>query len=198
MAVRRHLQPFVRMNKLFLVVAVVLVPACPSFGQAAFVVKKFERGPLCRVGDAKFRVCANAEEVQITGDSECTYDGKVERCTWYGFSFEYEPRVVETRLSCSWSSSEGARPGNPVGASANVVNEGQYELVLRPGTTRFINPQYAVLPRSAELVARSMKFDQRCTHRGQTVFEFSLNLHFPRNRPSDAQIDISSATPRQP
>jgi hypothetical protein len=177
-----YLQHSASMSRRFVaLLASALAAASPGHAQETFVAKNLARGLLCHTGEADFRVCKNTEVVQITGDSECTYDIKSERCTWYGFAFEYEPRMADMKLFCSWSSSEGGRPGNPLGASAALLNEGQYELVLKAGTSRFINPQYAVLPKPGEIVPMTMKFDQRCTYRGATAFEFSLILHFPRN-----------------
>lgn len=133
---------------------------------------------LDRSGDYKIdpRVCFATEDINITGQGECVFNGENKRCTWYGFEFDYENKTeAPLSLICHFSSDSDDLIGNPEGI--NEAGASSYELSLEPGTGRITNPQYTVFRYAPG--GETSQTVNRCTFKGRDVFDARFNINLP-------------------
>lgn len=82
------------------------------------------------------------ETIYITGQGQCTYDGRKEKCTWYGFEFDYSNASEEDEITCVSTSSAPTNIGTPKGVDEEDVTVYEWSYTLSPGNGHHFNPQY--------------------------------------------------------
>lgn len=175
---RRHL------IKLLFLAPIALLSACstnPVNIEDRIIIKNFIRGPICGDKWDDFYVCADTEEIQITGKGICTYNKQPVPCTWYGFSFDYVLPAGSVKLECVWKSSTKSDVGNPREVKAKGVDGGTYEFELNKAEGHYIQPNYTAIAfgQSPYGQERDSRVTVTCSHRGMKVFEYAMNRHFP-------------------
>ncbi len=134
---------------------------------------KFEAG-VGYLDDA--HVCFETEDIYITGQSECVFDGRAEPCTWYGYEFDYDNKSSSpVILTCKYSSHEDTVVGNPDGIWGEDISS--YEITLEPGKNHFSNPQYTVY--RTGLGENPRRRVTVCGIEGQQAFVSEFNIHLP-------------------
>src|SRR5687768_5008900 len=89
-------------------------------------------------------VCHETQDILVTDQGRCTYDGKQRPCTWIGFEFDYAHAGEGTKLQCVSESSAPTRTGNPQAELAVEVTSQPFELELAGASGHFFNPMYWV------------------------------------------------------
>jgi hypothetical protein len=155
-------------------------PAAPS--PALITVSNFLAGPVCGTKDHR-RVCFGTQEILITNESSCIYNGKPISCTWYGYSFDYDlPVGVEkAELACKVTTNHDVDFGNPAGIVNEKAHSLDYVIALSGNRGHFFNPQYTSAADIDSVGAKSQEDEQICTYEGKTVFDFKLTMHFPEH-----------------
>lgn len=130
-----------------------LIPAiwlAASFSAGAQKITDFRSGVVCLNPDSKIegfgssQVCLETEDIQVTGQSICTFHEKEFPCTWHGFEFNFSNALAGAKLKCVLTSDVSASYGGPNRVDAEDVSVYEYEITLPKKSKRFFNPQYAV------------------------------------------------------
>ena len=161
------------------IISTVLI-AVASIGSAdATVVSDFKSGLVCDPGKAHAWICHQAEDIHLTGQGRCVYDGEQYPCTWYGFSFNYANNIPGTQLECEYTSTLPRDMGNPEGVVARNTATGKYSLTLDHVEGRVFNPQYTIFgvrtPEDDGLDSTTTT----CSISGQEIATFEFNLLVP-------------------
>lgn len=141
-------------------------------------ITNFVAGAVCGSGkDA--RVCFDSQDVQITNEGRCVFNGKNIRCTWYGYSFDYTlaPGKDSAELDCVAQSSEPDEVGNPTAILAKSATRVPYKITLRGAKGHFFNPQYTAAISTDGTVSH---YKQSCSYEGKELFQAELRLHYPQ------------------
>jgi hypothetical protein len=153
---------------LALAAAILAGCASPPSGQLAIANLKY--GTTC--GTPYQEVCTQTADIAIDGKGHCVYDHQERSCTWYGFSFDYDPRFDGIVIDCDVVTDFKRDLGNPQGIVQKDTTSHRYQTTLSGG--HFVNPQYSTY----------VPFDgvrhltERCSYGGQKLFEFMLNLRY--------------------
>ena len=162
----------------------VLVACFPGTG-AAIEVSNFKSGLVCEVDvetpDADVPImwiCFETETVYITGQGECIYARKEERCTWYGYEFEYSGAEDGDSIDCISSSTEPTNVGNPEEMTDEAATTSEWSIAVGPGRGRHFNPQYTV---STFAHDQDMPIHNEtvCFVDGEEVFRFRFTIIIP-------------------
>src|SRR5260370_39970599 len=62
------------------------------------IITNFKFGLICGVPGNR-RVCFPTDAIQVTNESMCVFNQSPIRCTWYGFSFDYDASS-DTEINC--------------------------------------------------------------------------------------------------
>lgn len=149
-----------------------------SGSAAATEVTDFKAGLVCDSGGENSWICLQTEDIQLTGQGRCVYNGDEEACTWYGFSFRYSKNKPGTELECEYERNIPASMGNPKEIVAENVSKGTYSLMLEEKEGTFFNPQYSVLA-LRQPGAPNDSIATRCSIDGKEVARFRFNIIRP-------------------
>src|SRR5260221_8716177 len=105
-------------------------------------ITNFRAGEVCSDGIKLLGVCRVTEDIYVTGQSVCVFNGERRPCTWYGFSFDYVNAKPGTEIICKFSSSLNIANGNPQEIISERTRKGDYQIVLDKEKGHFFNPQY--------------------------------------------------------
>lgn len=121
-------------------------------------------------------VCFETENIKVTGQGRCIFDGKTKPCTWYGYEFDYD-NSSETPiiLTCEFSLDSNSIVGNPEGVLDDNISS--YDVSLDPGEGYFSNPQYSLYRTSFGENPRQIT--TACHIDGKQVFKVKYNIHMP-------------------
>lgn len=172
--------------RLVLLIPMAALSACTTNVMRAeeqVVIKNFTRGLICGANEAQRRVCFDTEEIQITGEGRCIFNGRPAACTWYGISFDYVLPKDGVKLECIWQSSHPANVGNPKALLQEGVTSGTFELDLKNNEGHYFLPQYLALLEHPTYQApgQILRVTQSCSYQGTKLFEFSFNRHLPES-----------------
>lgn len=168
-----------RRQALAIVTTFVLLTFASIGAVAATEVSDFKFGLVCDPGKAHAWICHETEDIQVTGQGRCVYDGKQFPCTWYGFSFNYTNNIPGTELECEYTSTLPRDMGNPEGVVARNVATGKYSLTLEHVEGRVYNPQYTILGVRAPDDDVLDSTTTKCSIAGKKVAVFRLNRIIP-------------------
>jgi len=122
------------------------------------------------------RVCFKTEDIPITGQGRCVFNGENKLCTWYGFEFDYNNKTdAAIPLTCHFTSTSKDVIGNPEGIKEDDFSS--YDIMLEPGIHHFSNPQYTLF-RYAPLEESSVNVN-KCEVEGREVFKTRFNMILP-------------------
>lgn len=165
-------------------------PLILTFGLAtapshALEIDNFRSGLLCDIdeefsfGDVPIRwICFETEIIYVTGQGQCTYDGREEKCTWYGYEFEYSGATEDDEISCVSTSSLPGNVGNPKGVDETGVTVYEWSYKLPPGDGHHFNPQYSVA--AASLDQETIRPEETvCSVDGKELYRFRTTTIFP-------------------
>lgn len=117
----------------------------------AIEIQNFRSGLLCDIdaespeGDVSVSwICVETETIYVTGQGQCTYDGHAEKCTWYGFEFDYSDASEDDEITCVSASSLPVNIGTPKGIEEKDVTIHEWSFTVPPGKGHHFNPQYSV------------------------------------------------------
>ena len=122
-------------------------------------------------------ICFETEIVYVTGQGQCTYDGRKEKCTWYGFEFDYANASEEDEIACVSTSSVPTTIGTPEGVDAEDVTVYEWSYTLPPGNGHHFNPQYSVAV--AGQGQKSVHSEIVCSVDGKELYQFRLTKIYP-------------------
>lgn len=150
----------------------------------AVEIQNFRSGLLCDIdvevatGDVPISwICLETETIHITGQGQCTYDGQEEKCTWYGYEFDYSNARAEDEITCVSTSSVPTNIGSPRGVEAENVTVHERSYTLPPGSGHHFNPQYSVA--RARLDEQSVHDETVCSVDGKELYRFRFTKIYP-------------------
>ena len=149
-----------------------------SFNALAVEISEFKAGYACTDGKTFGWICHEVQDIYITGQSICSFNGEDIPCTWHGFSFNYRDNKEGDVISCEYNQSLYTNHGNPEQIISKNTNSGSFKFELEDEEGHFFNPQYIGLKTAA--------FDESihsnytvCKSQGKILFEFGFRMHFP-------------------
>ncbi len=123
-------------------------------------------------------ICQPTEDVLVTDQGTCVFNGAQEKCTWVGFEFDYSNAIEGEKLQCVSEASLPMEIGNPRERIAVDATSHDYELELGSKTGHFFNPQYFIF--AARKPGNSTIVEQeRCSSAGKVLFEYKFNIRYP-------------------
>ncbi len=149
---------------------------------AAIEIANFKSGLVCsspksaRVADGW--ICHETQDILVTDQSRCVYDGATKRCTWFGFEFDYTANEIGTKLQCQVETSHPTSPGNPSKVLAKDVTSQSHEFELEGANGHFFNPMYYVFAVTTPDRAKQAE-TFTCKTGNKVLFQAKFNLHFP-------------------
>jgi hypothetical protein len=150
-----------------------------SFPSSAIDISNFRSGLECDAG----WICQPTEDVLVTDQGTCVFNGAERPCTWVGFEFDYAGAAKGTKLQCTDDTSLPVDRGNPEGLVAQNATSETFELELPAEQGHFFNPQYFIFATRPAAEA-NMISTMRCSLNGKVLFEFTFNVHFPTSQDS--------------
>ena len=123
-------------------------------------------------------ICHVTEDILVTDQGQCHYNGQDKLCTWVGFEFDYHGARPGDQLDCSIEQSEPTALGNPKEELDSAAMSQEFSLPFEKIEGHFYNPQYFTFttrPPGATLLLNT----GRCSFKGKTVFEYTYRLRFP-------------------
>jgi len=161
---------------LFLLALVISLPS-----HAAVEITNFKSGLACtkakQTETGTGWICQPTEEVLVTDQGVCVFNGSETPCTWIGFEFDYKGAQKGTKLHCVSQTSEPVDRGNPELLIAKDADSQSYELELAPGSGHFFNPQYfgfTTRPKGSEFLVNT----GNCKSDGRIVFAYKFKIRF--------------------
>lgn len=144
-------------------------------------ITNFRFGLVCshtrRTEDESGWICQPTQDIPITDQGSCIFNGEKKRCTWYGFEFAYKAAQPGAKLQCTTQASRPFTAGNPSEELGESTTH-SYELELEQRQGRFFNPQYTVFAvRSKE--NSDIRHTTVCRSEGAVVFEYSFTERYP-------------------
>lgn len=155
--------------------------AVSSYPVDGLTITNLKVGMVCR-SNANPEICSETNDMKITGEGRCVYNGKSIPCTWYGYSFDYQLAGSSTKLQCIATSSVAVNYGNPKEELKRDAKETRYEIELTRESHHFVNPQYSSAGSGIEGDVHST---QSCAYEGKNVFQFAITLHYPNRQASN-------------
>ena len=180
------------MKKLLLNLALIASSCTIAESSQAVEVSNFKSGLVCpqkapnNDNKSNGQICFETETVNITGQGTCVYNGNRERCTWYGYEFDYKNASSDQIIKCQVTSSEIGTYGNPQEIVKEETNTLEYELLLESKEGHFYNPQYSGFTYSTDgnsvsTDGNSVKTQETiCFADEREVFRFIFKLIYPR------------------
>ena len=163
----------------FLVALLLIAGVFPC---SAVEISNFKAGLACTntkiTKDGAGWVCQQTQDILVTDQGSCVYNGKTKPCTWIGFEFDYKSSEENTKLQCVGETSLPSSPGNPREVLAQNVRSQSYELELPGKAGHFYNPMYYIF--AVRSLDDSVVVDTlTCKANGVVLFQSKFNLHFP-------------------
>lgn len=159
--------------------ALTIAPCC------AVEIQNFRSGLLCDIDEESTTgnvpiswICLETEIIYITGQGQCTYDGRKEKCTWYGYEFDYTNASEEDEITCVSTSSVPVNIGTPKGVDAEDVTVYERSYTLPPGNGHHFNPQYSVAVASLDQPS-SHDDETVCSVDGKELYRFRFTITHP-------------------
>lgn len=151
------------------------------FSQAnALEISNFKSGLTCSDGEKPTDVCFETEDVYVTGQGNCVWNGKIKPCTWYGFSFDYKKAEPGTELVCKAIYSKNIVGGNPKEVLNNGAMSEEFKIKLNEESGHYFNPQYYLFSGYASSIFdSSVRSEISCSFKEKKVFEYTIKAHFP-------------------
>lgn len=156
---------------------------------AAQDIANFKSGRICLNPDSKLKdfgrseVCLETDEVVIDGQSICLFRGKEAPCTWFGFEFDFTPRLAGKTLRCTINSDIAITYGGPKSITHEDSKSHVFDLVLPKKAGRFFNPQYAVF-RSGLRSHKIYEEETSCEFEDEEVLRYRMRFIHPANNQS--------------
>ena len=152
------------------------------------VIKNVKSGLVCthkidETGDyiSDAHICFETEDIYVTGQGRCVFNGETKLCTWYGFEFDYNNKTnAPVPLTCHFSSDRDSVLGNPKGIKDEDFSDTEisaYEILLKPGKGHISNPQYTLLSLAGQ--GKTTVTLNKCEIEGQHVFDAKFNISLP-------------------
>ena len=142
----------------------------------AIEVSNFKSGLMCGINkDDVGWVCFEQEDIYVTGQSSCVVNGELQKCTWYGFSFQYENAKENDIIKCKVNYSEKVTDSNIAFKASTDQSEIEFQFSVEAGDGEFINPQYAVL----SLRGSTIQSETICHSNEKELFKYKLNTIYP-------------------
>lgn len=165
--------------RLFLLLLALVIP---RQSHAEVEITNFRSGLACTntrlTSDAAGWICQPTEDVLMTDQGVCIFDGVKHPCTWIGFEFDYKGARKGTKLQCVSETSAPVDEGNPERLLAKDVSSQPFELDLDSDSGHFFNPQYFVFGVRPE-GGHTLVNKGYCKSNGRTIFEYRFNILFP-------------------
>jgi hypothetical protein len=152
---------------------------------SALEISNFKSGLACthtrlEGGDPQGWVCQPTQDVLVTDQGSCVYNGQEKRCTWIGFEFDYRNASKDQKLQCVARNSEPVDSGNPGKVIGKDLRSENYEIPLPAGEGHFFNPQYFVFNVRTKADPDSvLQQTFTCSASGKVMFEAKFNLRLP-------------------
>ena len=165
--------------RLLVVVILLLSASAPS---QALEISNFKSGLACTNtsirDDTAGWICHVTEDILVTDQGGCRYNGKDQLCTWIGFEFDYRGAKPGDQLECTVEQSQPTAFGNPKEELDPGATSQEFVVPLEKAEGHFYNPQYFTFttrpPETALLLNTG-----RCSFEGTTVFHYTYRLRFP-------------------
>lgn len=163
------------MKGTLLLLASVLLLVNPAYG---LEIANFKSGLLCTDGKTFGQVCYEISDIYVTGQAECSYNKKPNRCTWYGYSFDYKGAVKSDVITCKYHTDQPGTAGNPMEIFQKNTTEYSYDIKLNKGDGSYFNPQYMLLSpqKSGSPIFR---INIECSWKGKKLFSTNYRIHQP-------------------
>ncbi len=143
-------------------------------------ISNFKSGLACTDSKTFGWICHETEEIHITGQGRCTWNGEEKACTWHGFQFDYSGNTKDTIIECEYESSAMLNEGNPDEVIADNVDKGSYSFSVDGEEGHFFNPQYFIF--AVQPINSSRLYSETtCSVSGKHVFSYKLTAIFPTN-----------------
>ncbi len=124
-------------------------------------------------------ICFTDNTIHITGQGECVYNGVKQRCTWYGYEFDYIDASDDEVITCTNTSSQPVDFGDPEKVISSDASTYEYSFKLKPGAGHFYNPQYSLMFVSGD--AETVVEDETvCRSGDQEVLRFQFKFVYPQ------------------
>lgn len=155
---------------------VVLIVSNAWFGSASAVeIENFKFGVVCTDDRTFAWVCFETDEIQISGQGRCIYDGEELPCTWYGYQFDYSGAESGAILQCEISINAPTTLGNPAGVVSVDATSFAFEIELNEGEGHIYEGQYSIF----SVNAAPREDVTVCTHQGKEVFRYRARYVYP-------------------
>ena len=142
-------------------------------------IHNFRAGLACTDGVSFGWICHETEQIMITGQGSCVYNGEDAPCTWYGFQFEYSGFTEDTVFECTAMSSVPKNIGNPeLEEKQNAVSNTYTLDDIEVGEGFYFNPQYRTFGLAEEALSHQYETVE-CRLDGVKQVEFSREIIFP-------------------
>ena len=147
---------------------------------SALEITDFKSGLMCGINkDDMGWVCFEEERIPITGQSSCVSQGQDQKCTWYGYSFDYRDAKPGQEISCTYTQSVPIRHVDPDSADDESSTTGSYTFNLDAEEGFFFNPQYSILHTSGSDEQFEINQHTVCVSEGKKVFEYQFITVYP-------------------
>jgi hypothetical protein len=155
---------------------------CASAPAQALEISNFRSGLACTNtstrDDTAGWICHVTEDILVTDQGQCRYNGKEQLCTWVGFEFDYRGAQPGDQLECTMEQSQPTAFGNPKEELDPGATSQEFVLPLEKAKGHFYNPQYFTFtarpPNEALLVNTG-----QCSFQGKSLFKYTYRLRFP-------------------
>lgn len=161
------------------------VPVLMTNLSSAVEIQHFKAGLVCEqnldsssIAVTLSWICFETETIYVTGQGECVYDRRNERCTWYGIEFDYTNATADEKILCVSTSTAPRNLGSPTGVSEKNVRETEYEIELEPGDGHQFLPGYSVL-RFSQSSGSKVVDETVCSSNGVELFRYRFVEVFP-------------------
>jgi hypothetical protein len=136
----------------------------------SFAISDLKYGTIC--GSPGPEICTQTADIALDGKEHCTFNHEVLPCNWYGFSFDYVPKMDGIKIDCDTATDYKTDFGNPEGVIEKEAVGRGYQAQLSGG--HFVNPQYTgYFPFEGV-----HHLTESCSYEGRKLFEFTLNLRY--------------------
>jgi hypothetical protein len=177
-----RLTKYIRLVKVQAFLAAILAASTlpPMIADASMsdtvVISHLQYGRICgRLGPV--HVCEQTSDITITDDGTCISDHHPIKCTWYGYSFDYELLAKEVSLDCMWMSDRRLDVEHPDTAPVKNLAAGHFTLDLVGRSGHFVNPLFRGA--DSEWNGKIEEMRETCSYKGAQLFDIRFLFHRP-------------------
>jgi len=123
-------------------------------------------------------ICHVTEDILVTDQGQCRYNGEEHLCTWVGFEFDYREAQHDDQLECTIEQSQPTAFGNPEEELDRGATAQKFTVKLDKGAGHLYNPQYFTFTARQANEALLVNTGQ-CSFHGKSVFKYTYRLRFP-------------------